>query len=251
MDKLSLIGASLAVIALFLAQTMEGGHLNSLLNAPALLIVVGGSLGAVMIQAPYDVFRRAIVMFRWVIIPPKLQLKQSINHVLMWSEIARREGLLGLEKSINKETDPFIRKSLQLLIDGRDPIIIRNNLEIEIETHEQFEHRAAKVYESMGGYAPTIGILGAVMGLIHVMENLSEPGLLGKGIATAFVATVYGVAFANLFLIPVSKKLLFHVREKYREKEMLMEGIICIAEGENPRNIALKLKAYDRMAYVS
>ncbi len=247
MDILSLVGALIAVIALFLGQTLEGGSFSSLINAPALLIVVGGSFGAVMVQVPYDIFSRSLVMFRWVFFPPDMDLEKSINQVVLWGGIARREGILGLDKITKHEKNDFCRKALQLLVDGRDPSIIRSTLEVEIETQEEFDFTAAKVYESMGGYAPTLGILGAVIGLIHVMENLSDPSNLGAGIATAFVATVYGVGLANLFLIPVSKKLKRLVMIQSREKEMIMEGLICISQGENPRNIAVRLQAYNRL----
>jgi len=246
MDILSLIGALVAVIALFLGQTLDGGHFSSLLNMPALLIVVGGSLGAIMVQVPAELFSRAIVMFRWIFFPPSVDLDKSIERIVRWGEIARREGILGLDKVSQKEEASFSRKAVQLLVDGRDPSVIRSTLEVEIETVEEFDFSAAKIYESMGGYAPTLGILGAVMGLIHVMENLKDPGNLGAGIATAFVATIYGVGLANLFLIPVSKKLKRLVMEQSREKEMIMEGLICIAQGENPRNIAVRLQAYNR-----
>ena len=247
MDILSLIGALIAVIALFLGQTLDGGHFSSLINAPALLIVVGGSLGAIMVQVPLDIFSRSIVMFRWIFFPPEIDLDKSIKQIVSWGEIARREGLLGLDKSTQNEKNDFSRKAVQLLVDGREPNIIRSTLEVEIETIEEFDFTAAKVYESMGGYTPTLGILGAVMGLIHVMENLSDPTNLGAGIATAFVATIYGVGLANLFLIPVSKKLKRIVTNQSREKEMIMEGLICIAQGENPKNIAIRLQAYNRM----
>ncbi|HFE38830.1 MAG TPA: flagellar motor protein [Gammaproteobacteria bacterium] len=244
MDKLALLGALLVVFVIYLGQTMEGEQFSSLLNAPALLIVVGGTLGAVMIQVPYKVFSRAISMFSWVLVPPQINWRMSIKKLVMWSEITRRDGILGLESHLRREQDPFTKKAMQLLVDGREPEVIRETLETEIETREAFEHSAAKVYESMGGYAPTIGILGAVMGLIHVMGNLSDPNNLGAGIATAFVATIYGVGLANLFLIPVSKKISAHIEENMREKHMIMEGMISIASGENPRNIAVRLKAY-------
>ena len=248
MDILSLIGAIIAVVALFLGQTLDGGHFSSLINAPALLIVLGGSIGAIMVQVPLDIFSRSLVMFRWIFFPPTINLDKSIKRIVSWAEIARREGILGLDKATHNEGDYFSRKAVQLLVDGREPSIIRSTLEVEIETIEEFDFTAAKVYESMGGYAPTLGILGAVMGLIHVMENLSDPTNLGAGIATAFVATIYGVGLANLFLIPVSKKLKRIVMSQSREKEMIMEGLICISQGENPRNISVRLQAYNRQS---
>ena len=164
----------------------------------------------------------------------------------MWSELSRKEGILRLEKLIERESDWFVKKALQLLVDGREPLVIRQALEVEIDTYEESQLAAAKVYEAMGGYTPTLGILGAVMGLIHVMENLSDPTNLGQGIATAFVATIYGVGLANLFLIPISRKLQSIVRQNSLEKEMFMEGMILIAQGENPRNVSARLQAYNR-----
>lgn len=245
MDKLALLGALLAIVSIYLGQTLEGGQFSSLVNFPALIIVVGGSLGAVMIQVPYLIFRRAINMFHWVISPPQIKWQKSIYKIVHWSEIVRRDGILGLEESLSREKDPFTKKSIQLLIDGREPEVIRSTLEIDLETREIFDYNSAKVYESMGGYAPTLGILGAVMGLIHVMENLSDPSNLGQGIATAFIATIYGVGFANLLFLPVSKRLNYIIQESIREKEMIMEGIVCIASGDNPRNIAVRLQAYN------
>jgi chemotaxis protein MotA len=151
---------------------------------------------------------------------------------------------LGLEVVVDRESDPFAKKGLQLLVDGNEPEVIRDCLDVELCTMEHAEMQAAKVYEAMGGYSPTIGIIGAVVGLIHVMQNLANPELLGAGIATAFVATIYGVGFANLLFLPISNKLKLEAYALVQTKEMMMEGIIAIAEGENPRNIELKLSGY-------
>ena len=153
-------------------------------------------------------------------------------------------GLLGLENLDPQGVDPFAQKGLQLLVDGSEPETIRSILETEVDSKEHFEMQSAKVWEGMGGFSPTIGILGAVMGLIHVMGNLSDPSQLGAGIAVAFVATIYGVGAANLILIPAGNKLKAIVAERSRFREMIMEGIISIAEGENPRNIEVKLQGY-------
>ena len=244
MDILSVIGVVVAIAAILVGQTLEGGHAGSLVNLPALLIVGGGTLGAIMLQAPLNTFMRAFSLARMAVFPPKLEPQGVIKKVIGWSNIARKEGLLGLETASNLEKDHFARKGLQLLVDGSEPDTIRGILEVELEVKEKFDNGAAKLFESAGGYSPTIGILGAVMGLIHVMENLSDPSKLGEGIATAFVATIYGVGLANLILIPLGNKLKTLVHRESQFREMLIEGIISIAEGENPRNIETKLKGY-------
>jgi len=183
-------------------------------------------------------------MMVWVFFPPKLVGDQMIKKIMDWSNIARKEGLLGLETIAETEADPFARKGLQLLVDGSEPEVIRRVLEVEMDVKEHFENQAAKVYEAMGGYCPTIGIIGAGMGLIHVMENLADPSKLGAGIATAFVATIYGVGLANMLFLPMANKLKAQVHERTKMHEMMVEGVISIAEGENPRNIETKLQGF-------
>jgi chemotaxis protein MotA len=244
MDVLSLIGVILAFVAIIGGNYLEGGHAAALLNGPAALIVLGGTLGAVFLQTPMSIFKRALTIFRWILFPPHLDLPGGINRVVSWSMAARKEGLLGLEPVADSEPDPFARKGLQLLVDGAEPESIRSILEVDLFTQEGRDLQAAKVFESMGGYAPTIGIIGAVMGLIHVMGNLADPSQLGGGIAVAFVATIYGVGFANLLLLPIGNKLKSLAIRQSRYREMLLEGILSIAEGENPRSIELKLQGF-------
>ncbi len=244
MDVLSLIGVILAFVAILGGNYLEGGHAAALLNGPAALIVIGGTLGAAFLQTPVSVFKRALTILRWIILPPHIDLTGGINHVVNWSMTARKEGLLGLEAVADLERDPYARKGLQLLVDGAEPEAIRSILEVDLYTQESRDIQAAKVYECMGGYAPTIGIIGAVMGLIHVMGNLADPSMLGSGIAVAFVATIYGVGFANLLLLPVGNKLKAIAQRQSRYREMLLEGILSIAEGENPRSIELKLQGF-------
>jgi len=244
MDKLSLIGVLVGLGAILLGQQLEGGHIDSLVNGPAILIVVGGTVGAVMLQSPVPVFMRAIQIVLWVLLPPSQPVSDTIQKIVSWSQVARREGLLGLESQAEAESDPLARKGLQLLVDGNEPETIRNTLEVEILARENLDLAAAKVFEGLGGYSPTIGIIGAVMGLIHVMGNLADPSKLGSGIATAFVATIYGVGLANLIFLPVGNKLKAHVQSQSQHSEMLIEGIIAIAEGENPMNIELRLQGY-------
>lgn len=243
-DFLSIFGLLLGIGAILIGQFLEGGHVGTLVNGPAALIVFGGTIGAVMLQAPVPVFLRALRMLPWVFVPPRLHRQDMIDKIIAWSNISRREGILGLEPIADAEEDLFVRKGLELLVDGGDPEVMRDILELEIEAKEEFDTLGSKIFESMGGFSPTIGIIGAVMGLIHVMQNLSDPSTLGSGIAVAFVATIYGVGMANLVFIPISTKLKIHVSQEARYKEMIVEGLISILEGENPRNIERKLDGY-------
>ncbi|BDM21694.1 flagellar motor protein [Pseudomonas sp. NPDC089428] len=244
MDVLSLIGLILAFVAIVGGNFLEGGHVGALLNGPAGLIVLGGTLAAALLQSPLSAFKRALQILRWIFFPPRVDLAGGIDRVVNWSLVARKEGLLGLEGVADAEPDPYARKGLQLLVDGAEPESIRSILEVDFLTQESRDIQAAKVFESMGGYAPTIGIIGAVMGLIHVMGNLADPSQLGNGIAVAFVATIYGVASANLILLPIANKLKAIVMRQSRYREMLLEGLLSIAEGENPRSIELKLQGF-------
>ena len=244
MDYLSIVGVIVAFAAILGGNALEGGHVSALANGPALVIVFGGTVGAIMLQTPMGVFLHALRSAGAVFIPPRQQLKPTIQKLVEWSNIARKEGLLGLEDIAEKEPDLFIRKGMQLLVDGSEPEVIRNILEVEIETREHHDLQAARVFEGMGGYSPTIGIIGAVMGLIHVMQNLADPSKLGSGIATAFVATIYGVGLANLFLLPFGNKLKTIAISRSHYREMIIEGVVSIAEGENPRNIESKLQGY-------
>ena len=244
MDVLSLIGLVLAFVAIVGGNFLEGGHISALLNGPAALIVLGGTLGAVLLQTPIAVFMRAMSIVSWILFPPRIDLARGISLVTGWSNTARKEGLLGLEPVAETERDPYARKGLQLLVDGAEPEVIRSILEVDLYTQEARDIQAAKVFECMGGYAPTIGIIGAVMGLIHVMGNLADPSQLGSGIAVAFVATIYGVGMANLLLLPIGNKLKAIAQRQSRYREMLLEGLLSIAEGENPRSIELKLQGF-------
>jgi len=244
MDFLSIFGIVISLAAILGGNILEGGHTSSLMQLTAFVIVFGGTFGAVLLQTPLSTFLRALRMTVWIFIPPRVNAESAIQKILSWSQIARKEGLLGLETAIESEPDEFSRKGLQLLVDGTEPDAIRKILEVDISSKEHTDNAAAKVYEGMGGYSPTIGIIGAVMGLIHVMNNLSDPSKLGPGIAVAFVATIYGVAMANLFYLPFGNKLKYHVHIQAQFREMIIEGIVSIAQGENPRSIENKLNGY-------
>lgn len=244
MDKISALGLLIGILAIIGGQILEGGHVGSLSQPTALLIVLGGTLGAVMLQSPYATFMRGMRMVKWVWFPPVVNHLQLIQQVSSWSQVSRREGLLALEAVMNQLTDDFARKGLQLLVDGAEPERLREVLEVEINTYEDEMRLSARIWEAAGGYSPTIGILGAVMGLIHVMENLSDPSKLGAGIAVAFVATIYGVGLANLVFLPMANKLKAHISRLVVQREMIVDGLVGIANGDNPRIIESRLKGY-------
>ena len=244
MDILSLLGIILAFAAILGGNLLEGGALSSLFNGPAALIVIGGTLAATILQTSWPTLRRACIQVRWVFVPPYIGLEDGMGKVIDWSVKARKQGLLGLEGLAEREPERFARKGLQLLVDGAEIESIRSILEVDLESREQRDLDASRVFEAMGGYSPTIGIIGAVMGLIQVMTNLEDPSSLGSGIATAFVATIYGVALANLFFFPIANKMRALVRERSRYEDMMIDGIIAIAEGENPRSIELRLRGF-------
>ena len=244
MDKLSLVGLALAAVAIIGGQLLEGGSLGSLLQLAAFMIVIGGTLAAVMVQSPLPVFLDGVKLARWVVVPPAFDAEGVIRQIGEWATEARRDGMLALENKLAGVEDTFTRNGLQMLVDGFEPERIREALEVETVAWEERQRAAAKVWEAAGGYAPTIGILGAVLGLIHVMENLSDPNKLGGGIAVAFVATVYGVGTANLLFLPIASKLKMLIGREVRRREIVADGLLGIANGENPKLIASRLNGY-------
>ncbi|MBM3395530.1 MAG: flagellar motor protein, partial [Betaproteobacteria bacterium] len=210
-DKLSWVGLLLGVIAIVGGQALEGGDPTALFQLAAFVIVIGGTLAAVMLQTPKPVLRAGWRLAAWAFRPPVVEFRDTMTRLLQWATIARRSGFLALESTMNTQRDPFLRKGLLLLIDGTEPQQLRDTLELEIEIWEDFHRQCAKVWEAAGGYAPTVGILGAVLGLIQVMQNLSDPAKLGAGVAVAFVATIYGVGSANLIFLPIANKLKAHI----------------------------------------
>jgi len=244
MDKTSIAGLLLGIASILVGQVLEGGHLSSLVQPTAFLIVMGGTFGAVMLQSPLPVFISGMKMGAWIFSPPVVPAEKLISDLTRWSAIARKEGLLAVEAQIGGVRDPFLRKGLHLLVDGSEPERLREVLETEIGAYEKSLKAAAKIWEAAGGYAPTIGILGAVMGLIHVMENLTDPAKLGSGIAVAFVATIYGVGLANLICLPVAKKLLANIARMVTLREMVVDGLVGIANGDNKALIEGRLHAH-------
>lgn len=244
MDLMTIIGVFLAFTALILGSILKGAGVKGLLGGAAFVIVIVGTAASVMAQTPKPVILRAMRMGKWLFKPPVIDPDAQIASVVEWSRIARKDGLMGLEARIDEVVDPFVRKGLQLLVDGGEPENIRHILEIEVETAEEFDTAGAKVFEAMGIYAPTLGIVGAVLGLMAVMANLADPSKLGHGIAAAFTATIYGIASANLFFLPFGNKLKYHVKEQAKMRTMLIEGLVLIAQGDNPRNIETRLQGY-------
>lgn len=244
MDWGSVAGLLLALVGILLGQVLEGGRIGSLVQPAAFCIVIIGTLGAVLLQSGLTNFILAMRMAPRAFVLPADDSARLLRDITMWSATARREGLLSLERYLDKQTDPFIQKGLRLVVDGIEPYKLRETLEIAIAGFEAEQRQAVKVWESAGGYAPTVGILGAVLGLIHVMENLSDPSRLGSGIAVAFVATIYGVGFANLVFLPIGGKLRMLVNRDVVKREMLADAFGCIATGDNPRLIEERMVTY-------
>lgn len=244
MDIVSLAAIVLATVSVIGGSILKGAGVKALLSSAAFMIVVLGTIAAVCLHTPASTLKRAMAIAKWVFMPPKSDPHQTIGQIVEWSNTARKQGLLALEASVDAQPDEFIKKGLQMLVDGAEPETLRATLEVEIGAKEHHDLAAAKVFESAGIYAPTLGIIGAVMGLMAVMQNLADPSKLGAGIAAAFVATIYGIGFANLFLLPMANKLKAIIQARSRDQEMLVEGLVSIARGENPRNIEARLSGY-------
>jgi chemotaxis protein MotA len=243
-DVLTIVGVVLAFVSIVGGSILKGSGVKALLGAAAFVIVVVGTVAAIFVQTPLGTFLRALKIAGWVFRPPSMDPNATIEKIVEWSNTARKQGLLGLESAVEVEQDDFMKKGLQALVDGGEPDAIRNLMEIELEVREHADTAAAKVFEGMGIYSPTLGIIGAVMGLMAVMQNLADPSKLGHGIAAAFIATIYGIGLANLFFLPMAAKLKAVVHGQTQVRQMCIEGIISIAQGENPRNIEAKLKSY-------
>jgi len=244
MDKLTIAGLFVAIVAIYLGFVLDGGSLTALLELPAFIIVFGGTLGAVMLQSSSSQFFHALSLLKWIFYPPKYDIDQGIDSIVHWSEKARESGYLSLENIAEEEQDFYTNKALNLVVDGIEVDNLRVSLELDLDLYREHNLRSAHVFESMGGYSPTIGILGAVLGLIHAMSNLTDPTLLGQGIATAFIATIYGVGFANLIYLPVANKIKGIIHQQTMYREMIAEGLISIALAENPHAIENKLSAF-------
>ncbi len=243
-DTSTLLGLLLAVAGIFGAQVYDGGRIGSLLQGTAFIVVTAGTIGAVLVQTPPHVFARALRMAVWALFPPRVDPDRLIGRLVDWAGVARRDGALALESRVQQTDDPFVRSGLQMVVDGFTPQHLREALDVELSSRDEGQRAAVRVWEAAGGYAPTIGIIGAVLGLIHVMENLADPARLGAGIAVSFVATVYGLVFANLILLPIAGKLRNVVAEESLMRELTQEALVGIAAGEHPQLIRARLKGF-------
>jgi len=245
MELMSVLGIVLAFGAVLGGQVLEGGSIMALVQPTAFLIVFVGSVGATMLSCPAKELKDGLGTMKDIFMgPPHINPRETIELIIELATKARKEGILALQGDIADIKDPFLQKGMMLMSDGTDPQLLRDIMETQITEHEERMGGAAKVWETTGGYTPTVGIIGAVLGLIHVMGNLNDPSKLGSGIAVAFVATVYGVAFANLMFIPMGSKVKFQCKHAVHLMTMVIEGIMAIQAGESPNFIQEKLKVY-------
>jgi chemotaxis protein MotA len=244
LDVTTLIGVGVGIACVLLGQMLEGGSIGSIAQLTAAIIVLGGTAGAVVTQFPREELTRGLRQACNALFDPKSPLEPIIDLIVHVSRRSRREGLLSVEEEADRVKDPFLKQALMGLVDGQDAGELRLLLESTIDHDQQYQEPGPRLFEAAGGYAPTIGILGAVLGLIHVMENLADPEKLGSGIAVAFVATVYGVGTANLVFLPLSQKLKMRIEAETRRKEMIVEGVCAIQEGISPQVIGKRLRTF-------
>jgi len=244
MDGASLGGIVLALAGILAGLLLEGGHVGQVMQPTAAMIVFGGTLGAVMLQFPAKTVLRAAQRLARVFLHRGDQGKVLLEQIVFFANKARRHGIVSLDQELPRISDPFLRQALMLAVDGTEPTELRRIMELQIENVGEIESRIPAVFESAGGFSPTIGIIGAVIGLIQVMQHLDHMDQVGRGIAVAFVATIYGVGSANIFFLPAAGKLKQRAREDQRLKEMALEGVISIVEGMNPRMIEIKLESF-------
>ncbi len=244
MDKSSVVGIILALGGIVAGLLIEGGNLRQILQPTAAMIVFGGTLGAVLLQFPLAVVLHAGRRFGSVFVERKQNSHSMIQRLVDYAQKARREGLVSLDAELEKIDDPFLKKSLMLAVDGTEPQELRKIMELELDNQAEYEEQVPQVFESAGGFAPTIGIIGAILGLIQVMQHLDKIDEVGKGIAVAFVATIYGVGSANLLYLPIAGKMKARIRQEQIAREMTLEGVTSILEGMNPHTLETKLLGF-------
>jgi chemotaxis protein MotA len=239
-----IIGVGFSLAAILVGNALEGGHVTSLVGGPAALIVLGGTIGAVLVQFPFSTLRAAIAAAGATFKKPGADPSAIVEEIVDYANRARRDGILALEKVSENASDPFLRKALMMAVDGVDSQTLRETLEVAIGQEEEHGEVAARVFEAAGGYSPTIGIVGAVLGLIHVMSNLSDIAAVGQGIAAAFVATIYGVAAANLLFLPIAGRIKLAVRTTALLRELTLTGVLAIQSGLNPKLVRERLSQF-------
>ncbi len=249
MDRLAVVGILVAIVAIVGGYAYEGGAIATLFHFSAFIIVIGGSFGAVMLQTPKQDFINGLRMFPMVWQGEQYQFTVYLHKIQFWAETSRQKGFLALEHEIEREPEPFVQKALMMLVDGAEHDVLRESLQMQVELESEHKLRGANIFEALGGYSPTIGILGAVLGLIQAMTHISDPAALGQGIATAFIATIYGVGAANLIFIPIGEKLKAKIDQEILFREMVINGVVAAANGENPQLIARKLSAYQNSSW--
>lgn len=249
MDKSTIGGVLLALAGIVAGLLMEGGQLSQILQPTAALIVFGGTLGAVLLQFPFPTVLGAFGRIGHLFVAPRKHDDHLINLLVGFANKARRNGVVSLDADLENIQDPFLRQAVMLAVDGTEPTDLRHIMQLSLDSSTEKEERLPAVFESAGGFSPTIGILGAVLGLIQVMQHLDDINEVGRGIAVAFVATIYGVGIANLFFLPMAGKMRLRLREDVKRREMMLEGVISILEGMNPRMLEVKLAGFlDRSA---
>jgi chemotaxis protein MotA len=244
MDIASIGGIALAILGILAGMMIEGGSIAQITQPTAAMIVFGGTIGAVMLQFPLNIFLAALKAILKVFLHKSSNGEATLAQIVTFANKARRSGIVSLDADLATITDPFLKQALMLAVDGTEPSEVRKIMQLELDNKSEIEEKIPAVFEAAGGYSPTVGIIGAVLGLIQVMKNLSNIDEVGRGIAVAFVATIYGVAVANLICLPAAGKLKFRHREEQMIKEMMLEGVISILEGMNPRMIETKLRTY-------
>lgn len=244
LDKASLIGIVLALGGILAGLLLEGGNMSQVLQPTAAMIVFGGTLGAVMLQFPLAILVLAFRQLGSVFINPQRDPQTIINQLVQFAQMARRDGIVSLDAELPQIGDSFLKRSLMLAVDGTEPQELRKMMELELDNQAEYEEQVPQVFESAGGFAPTIGIIGAVLGLIQTMQHLDKIDEVGKGIAVAFVATIYGVGSANLLYLPMAGKMKIRIRDEQIMREMQLEGVASILEGMNPRMLETKLLGF-------
>jgi chemotaxis protein MotA len=244
MDLASIGGIIVALLGILTGMMIEGGSISQITQPTAALIVIGGTTGAVLLQFPLKTFLAALQQLMRVFFSGESNGEEVLKQIVTFANKARKSGIVSLDQDLPSVSDPYLRQALMLAIDGTEPTEVRKIMQMEIDNKSEMEEKIPQVFEAAGGYSPTIGIIGAVLGLIQVMQHLDNIQEVGRGIAVAFVATIYGVALANLICLPAAGKLKIRHREQQLIKQMMLEGVISILEGMNPRMIETRLRTF-------